>query len=214
MNSEGEISSRSTWAASSSAGDPLQSPLPLNILLGQKSKEEVKNQPPVAWTVLYWDSAFRVFHAVIIERQSEMAMPLLKNLAIFVMSRLHPAGRSTGDINCRSTHHKEVSTNLDNPRKRIRYSHLSLEVEKAVEYVAWAQDFLSSLHRAFKVQQGLVHSALPHLLGIWKMQTQVMTPLWHWPLGCQLKYTWGKFPRADIVLQQVIPKLCSFFTER
>lgn len=61
-----------------------------------------------------------------------MAMPLLKNLAIFVMSRLHPAGRSTGDINCRSTHHKEVSTNLDNPRKGIRYSHLYLEVEKAV----------------------------------------------------------------------------------
>lgn len=40
---------------------------------------------------------------------------------------------------------------------------------KQFEYVAWAQDFLTSLHRAFKVQQGLVHSPLPHVFGIWDM---------------------------------------------
>lgn len=61
---------------------------------------------------------------MIIERQSEMPMPLLKNLAIFcdvqaTSCRQVHRGRK---LQKHSSYRKEVSTNLDNPRKGIRYS--------------------------------------------------------------------------------------------
>lgn len=55
---------------------------------------------------------------MIIERQSGKAAPLLKNLPIFVMSRLQPAGRSTGDGKAKALIQPQRD---ESPRKGIRH---------------------------------------------------------------------------------------------